>query len=161
MDLIYIGKLVNTHGIKGEVRILSDFEYKKDVFKIDNTLYINNKKYIIKSYRHHKSYDMVVLSDVNSIEEALKLKGESVYIDRNDYRFDGYLNQDLIGLDVYDQDIFKGKVIDILKSEKYDFLVIDGKKKHMVPIIPQFINTIDLDKKVISINYIKGLDNEN
>ena len=160
MDLIYIGKLVNTHGINGEVRILSDFEYKSDIFKVNNALYINNKKYIIKSYRHHKIYEMVTLSDVNSIDMAEKLKGESIYIDRNDYNFKGYLNQDLIGLEVYDKDIYKGKVIDIVKSNKYDLLVIDGKRKHMVPNIPQFIANIDLENKTINVNYIKGLDNE-
>ena len=43
MNLICIGKLVNTHGIKGEVRIISDFKYKSDVFKIGNCLYIDDK----------------------------------------------------------------------------------------------------------------------
>ena len=36
MDKVYIGKVVNTHGIKGELRILSDFPYKDKVFKINN-----------------------------------------------------------------------------------------------------------------------------
>ena len=49
MNLINIGKIVNTHGLKGEIRIISDFKYKKDVFKTDNIVYINNEKYIIKS----------------------------------------------------------------------------------------------------------------
>ena len=87
MDLIYIGDLVNTHGIKGEVRIISDFKYKDDVFKANNSLYINNNKYIIKSYRHHKTYDMVMLDGINNIDDAINLKGSKVYINRNDYNF--------------------------------------------------------------------------
>ena len=160
MDLICIGKLVNTHGIKGEVRILSDFEYKDKVFQISNNIYINNTKYVIKSYRKHKNYDMVTLDGINSIEDANILKNENVYIDRNDYSFDGYLNIDLIGLDVYDNDEYKGKVKEIEKGSKYDLLVIDGIKRHLVPIIPEFINDIDLDSRRIYINYIKGLDLE-
>ncbi len=158
--LIYLGKIVNTHGIKGEIRIISDFKYKKDVFKIDNKLYIDNNTYIINSYRPHKSYDMVTLNGINDINAAIKLKGLDVYINKEDYNF-GYLNEDLIGLDVYDDNIYKGKIVDIVKSKKYDLFVVDGIKRHMVPYIKEFIKDIDIDKKRIYVNYIRGLDNEN
>ena len=54
MDKICVGKFVNTHGLKGEIRIISDFEYKNDVFKPDNKIYINDQLFIIDSYRKHK-----------------------------------------------------------------------------------------------------------
>lgn len=160
MNLLYIGELVNTHGIKGEVRVISDFKYKQDVFKTNNSIYIDNNKYIIKSYRPHKIYDMLVLDGVNSIEDAITLKGSKLYIDRSEYSFDGYLDEDLIGLSVYFNDEYKGKVVDIEKSVKYDLLVIDGTKKHMVPNIAEFVKKIDLENKKIYIEYIKGLDHE-
>lgn len=161
MDLVYIGKLVNTHGLKGEVKIISDFEYKSDVFNTDNSIYIKEKKYIIKSYRKHKNYDMVILDGIDNIDLALNLKGENVYINRSDYKFNGYLNVDLIGLEVYDNNTYKGKVIDIEKGSKYDLLIIDGIKKHLVPNISEFIKEIDLKNNKIYIKYIKGLDLEN
>lgn len=160
MDLICIGKIVNTHGLKGEIRIISNFKYKLDVFKNNNIVYIDNSKYIIKSYRYHKIYDMITLENVESIEQAENLKGLNIYINREDYKFDGYLNEDIIGLDVYDKGTYKGKVIDILKTINNDLLVIDGIKKHMVPNIPEFIKEIDLKNKKINIEYIRGLDNE-
>lgn len=160
MNLIYLGKIVNTHGLKGEIRIISDFKYKGDVFKINNIVYINNSKYIIKSYRFHKVYDMITLQDINNIEEAEMLKGLDIYINREDYVFDGFLYEDIINLDVYDDNKYKGKVVDILKTTNNDLLVIDGLKKHMVPNIPQFVKKVDLDNKKIYIEYIRGLDNE-
>jgi len=160
MNYIYLGKIVNTHGLKGELRIVSDFKYKNDIFKSDNVLYINNDKYIIKSYRKHKIYDMVMLEDINSIDDALELKGYNVYIKREDYKFNGYLDSDLIGLDVYDNNIYKGKITNIYKTSKNDLLVIEGKKRHMVPNINEFIKEVDLKNNKIYINYIKGLDNE-
>lgn len=160
MNLVYIGKLVNTHGIKGEVRIISDFKYKKDVFKKGNEIIIDNNKFIIESYRHHKIYDMVTLKDINSIETAITLKGLNVYINKDDYTFDGYLNEDLIGLSVYDNDKLKGKVVEILKTNLYEILVIEGNKRHMVPNIPEFIKNVDIENKRIEIKYIEGLDNE-
>ena len=160
MDLIYIGKLVNTHGLKGEVKILSDFKYKEDVFKIDNVIYINDNKYIIKSYRRHKVFDMIILDGIDSIEKAEELKGLDIYIKKSEYKFNGILDEDLIGLDVYDNDIYKGKIVDIYKTNSSDLLVIEGKNKHMVPNIPEFVKEIDLKNNKIYIEYIRGLDNE-
>ena len=160
MDLIYIGKLVNTHGLKGEVRLISGFKYKDEVFKINNYIYINNNKYTINSYRYHKIYDMITLENINSIESAEELKGFNAYINRKDYQFDGYLNEDLIGLEVNDKNKLKGKVVDILKTSTNDLLVIDGIKKHMVPNIPECVKEVDLENKKIYIEYIRGLDNE-
>lgn len=160
MNLICIGKLVNTHGIKGEVRIISDFKYKSDVFKIDNCLYIDDKKYVIKSYRIHKIYYMVTFEGLNKIEDVIDLKNSKVFIDRNDYNFKGILDEDLIGLSVYDKGNYKGKIVDILKTHNYDLLVIDGKRKHMVPYIYEFVKNIDLSNSKIEIEYIRGLDNE-
>lgn len=160
MNFVYIGKLVNTHGLKGEVRIISDFKYKNLVFKSGNEIIINDTKYTIESYRHHKMYDMITLKDIKTIDDALNLKGLNVYIDRDNYEFDGYLDEDLIGLSVYDNDIYKGKIVEILKNDLYTILVIDGIKKHMVPNIPEFIKRIDLENNKVEINYIEGLDNE-
>jgi len=160
MDLINIGKIVNTHGLKGEIRIISDFKYKKDIFKTNNIVYINDNKYIIKSYRFHKIYDMITLENVDTIEKAEELKGLNIYINRTDYKFHGYLNEDLIGLEVYDNEIYKGKVVDIVKTVTNDLLVIEGNKRHMVPNTPTFIKEVDLENNKIYIKYIRGLDNE-
>ncbi len=160
MNFINIGKLVNTHGIKGEVRIISDFKYKDIIFKAGNNIYINDIKYKIISYRKHKIYDMLQLDKVDNIEIAQTLKGYNVYIDKNDYEFDGYLDEDLIGLSVYDGEKYKGKVVDILKTTSNDLLVIDGIKKHLVPNISNFVKNVDLKSKRIEIKYIKGLDYE-
>ena len=157
----FIGKLVNTHGLKGEVRIISNFKYKDIVFKEGNTIYIESDPYIIKSYRTHKNFDMVKLDGITKIEQAEVFKGSSVYIDKSNYTFPGVLDSDLIGLNVYDKTKYKGKVVDIVESPLYKLLVIDGVKKHLIPIIDNFIKEIDLDKKKIYINYIKGLDDEN
>ena len=54
MNLIKIGHVSNTHGLKGEIRILSNFKFKDNVFKVSNKLYIMNDELVIKSYRKHK-----------------------------------------------------------------------------------------------------------
>lgn len=164
MNYIYIGDIVNTHGIKGEVKILSHFKYKSNVFIKETPLYVgkNKTKLIIKSYRKHKIFDMVTFVGIDDINEVLKYKGEPVYIDKNEIKIDGILNEEIIDMDVYDEDAFIGKVTDILNNGVYDILVIENNNnKSLVPNISEFVKNIDTNTKRIDINKIEGLINEN
>ena len=160
MNLIYIGDVTNTHGLKVEIRIVSDFKYKKTVFKAGKKLYIRDSELVIKTYRIHKNYDMITFNNLNTIEDVLIYKNEPVYINRDDFKFRGYLDEDLIGLDAYNEDKLMGKVTGILKGNKQDILIIENGKKHMVPNVKEFIKSVDLNNKKININYIKGLVDE-
>ena len=77
MNWIYIGEIVNTHGLKGEVRLLSDFEYKKEAFLLGNKVYIgkNKEEVTIKTYRVHKEYDMFTFENLNTIDDVIIYKG--------------------------------------------------------------------------------------
>lgn len=163
MKYIYIGDIVNTHGLKGELRIISDFRYKDKVFKPGFSIYVGRAKerLEIKTYRQHKNYDMVTLVDVNGIEEAIAYKGDSVYIDRSSLNIDGYFDEDLIGLKAYIDNNFIGEIVDILKNKANDILVVvNGDHRYLVPNHPEFILKINLPNHRVDINNIKGLINE-
>lgn len=153
---IYIGTIVNTHGLKGEVRIKSDFKYKDLVFVKGTTIYIGDKleEKEINSYRPHKDFDMITIKDINYINDVLIYKGLKVYIKRDSLDDELIFNEDLIGLSVYTDKVI-GIVNNIIKSKAHDILVLDNKV--MIPFIDEFINNIDLDKGIIYINDIKGL----
>lgn len=157
---IYIGKIVNTHGIKGEVRILSDIEYKKEIFKTNNHLYIgkNKENVIINSYRVHKNFDMVTFNNINDINKVLKYKGENIYIKKEEIKIDGYFDEELVGLEVYTDKLI-GTVKEIRKGYQ-DLFVIEGNKEYLVPKIEPFIKNIDIENKKIYINSIEGLIDE-
>ena len=163
MDYIYIGDIVNTHGLKGEVRIVSSFKFKTNAFKIDMPFYIGKekKKEIVSSYRKHKNFDMVCFKDKNHIDDVIIYKNEPVYINRDDLEYEGYLNEDLIGLNVYCNNELIGHIDSILKTDAHEILVIQNGSKHMVPNIDEFIEDVDLENKRIDIKYMKGLLNEN
>lgn len=163
MDYIYIGDIVNTHGIKGEVRILSNFKYKSMIFKSGFSLYVGNKyeKMIINSYRRHKNFDMVVFDGIFSINDVLKYKGDPVYILRNSISV-LYFNDDLIGMSVYSNNQFIGKITSIVNNGIYDILVISNNGvDSMVPNIDEFVIGIDVVNSRVDINVIEGLINEN
>lgn len=157
MNFIYIGKIVNTHGIKGEVRIISNFKYKENVFIKNNNLYVGKsyEKLIISNYRKHKNYDQVIFENINDINCVLKYKGENVYINRDEIKLDGILNEDLINIDVYDEDKLIGRVTDIISNGAHEIIVVNNKI--LIPYVDEFIKKIDIEKKRIDINVIEGL----
>ncbi|MEG0826076.1 MAG: ribosome maturation factor RimM [Bacilli bacterium] len=164
MNYIYIGEIVNTHGLKGEVRIISDFKYKSKVFIKGMAVYVgkNKESLIINSYRIHKTFDMVTFVDFLNINDVLIFKGEKVYINKEDINIDGYFDEDLINLDVYGNNLYIGKVITILKGVKNDNLVIKNNNiQNIIPNIKEFVKNVDLENKRIDINLIEGLINEN
>ena len=161
-EFIYIGKIVNTHGIKGEVRILSDFERKDKVFIKGMNIYIGKKKEkeIINSYRHHKNFVMITIIGYTDINQVLKYKGLNVYIKKSDLNLDNgeYLDSDLIGLDVIVDGLVKGKVTDIINLNGNKLIVIDSfSNKVYVPYQKEFISIIDFTNRKIVITPIKGM----
>ena len=122
MEFINIGKIVNTHGIKGELRILSDFRHKEKVFKKGMKFYVGKDKeeFIVNSYRFHKIFDMVTFEGFNNINEVLYLKGRQVYINKEDLVLDDgevYID-DLIGYDVIIGEKNIGKVTGVMYNSK-------------------------------------------
>lgn len=154
--MLFLGKLVNTHGIKGEVRILSDFKYKELVFKKGNYLYIGEDKLLINSYRVHKGYDMVTFDGINDINDVLKYKGKKVFINKDEFEFPGILNEDLIGVSVYSSGELIGKVKDIYKNVNQELLVLDNGS--MIPFVDEFV--IGVSKERIDVKLVKGLIDE-
>lgn len=164
MNYILIGEIVNTHGLKGELRLLSEFRFKKDVFKEGQTVYLGKRKQemVIKSYRPHKAYDMITFEGIDSIDAAIIFKTDQVFINRDDLKIDGYVNEDIVGLQVYNGDTLIGVVDSIMKSPKDDILVIKSKtQKHLIPFIDEFVINVDLNRKEVKIKIIEGLLNDN
>lgn len=161
-DYIYIGKIVNTHGIKGEIRILSDFEKKDKVFVKGMPIYIGRKKEreVINSYRHHKNFEMITMEGYYDINQVLRYKGLYVYTKKQDLKLDDgeYLETDLINLTVLVDDKKKGIITDIRDSGHNKFLVIKTDSKEVfVPYQKEFIGNIDFPNKKIEIKPIKGM----
>ena len=84
MDLVYVGKIVNTHGIKGELRIRSDFEKKELVFIPGNKIIIDKEEHTIRTYRYHKVFDMITIDDYDNINDVLCFVGKKVYVSRDE-----------------------------------------------------------------------------
>ncbi len=160
MENIYIGKVVNTHGIKGEIRILSDFPYKDKVFLIDNEIIIGNNKYIIKSYRVHKGYDMVTLDGYNDINDVLFLLKKDVYISRDllNLNDNEILDEELMTYKVVSEDGKEGKIEEIFKASSSNKIIrVMFDREVLIPFNSPLVKKIDKTNKMIIVELIEGM----
>lgn len=158
MEYVCIGKLVNTHGIKGEVKLLSNFEYKDKAFVVGMNFYIgeDKEKVTVNSYRHHKVFDMVTFKEYNYINDVLKFKNKIVYVLKPDLALDNnsILDRDYIGMNAYYEGVLVGKVNDIINNNGYKLMLIGTK---YVPFNKEFISSVDVTKNELILKNVEGL----
>ncbi len=156
MKYIYVGKIVNTHALKGEVRIISDFEYKDRVFNKDNLLYVGYDKDELKveSYRKHKQFDMVKLYGIDHINDVLKYKGSDVYIGEESLNLkeNEILVSDLTNYEVYNNDEYVGKIEEYRCDNGNKLIKVNNK---YIPYNNNFILKYDKINKRIYFNGIE------
>lgn len=157
MNLKRLGVIVNTHGIKGEVRIISNFEYKDRIFIPGNSIYLNNNEELkIDTYRKHKNYDMITFNNITDIRDVLRYKGQSVYYDKDKLVLNDneYLDDDLINLDAYYNNTLIGKIDNIELNGNKKLFVINNK---LIPYNDNFIESIDIPNNKIILKNLEGL----
>ena len=160
MDKVYIGKIVSTHGIKGEIRILSDFPFKDKVFVVGNKLIIDDKEYVIKTYRVHKNFDMVTLNDYHDINEVLFLMKKNVYFDKDSLKLseDEVLDSELINYEVLTKDGKKGIIKEIFMASSNNKIIrVMLDKEYLIPVNSPMLEKIDKKNKCIVIDIIEGM----
>ena len=163
MEYIYIGKIVSTHGIKGEIKIISDFDFKEKAFKIGNRIYFGNdkKEFVITSYRRHKNYEMITLDGFNNINLVLPFMKENVYILDTDLKLDEneILDSSLNGLNIYCNEELLGEITEIFApspSRKVIRFTSNGKN-YLVPYMQNFVKTIDLSNRKVVLYSMEGV----
>ena len=162
MKYVLIGKIVNTHGLKGEVRVLSDFKYKDRVFIPEMTIYVGKEKKpeVIVSYRHHKIFEMIMMKGYNDIDEVLKYKGDYVFVNKDDIKLNDkeYLDEDIIGQQVFVDSKYLGVVKRIENHNGNEILVvINDNKNYLIPYNFDIILNVDLKKREMHVKNISGL----
>lgn len=163
-----VGKINNTHGVKGEMKLMlwcDDIEYLKqfDVLYLDDN---GSQSVKVVSVRPQKNNAIIRLEGVDTIEQAEELKGKLLYCDRDDAEIDEDANYiaDLIGCYVVDIDTEEeyGKVVDVVNYGSCDIYDIESWGKHsLIPAAPDIVKDINTEYKVIRIKAMKGLFDEN
>lgn len=154
MKKVYLGKIVSTHGIKGELKIKSTFPYKEKAFRIGNHLIIEEKKYEIKTYRVHKQFDMVTLDNYHDINEVLFLLKKNVYIEKEELSLakEEVLEEELIKYQVLTTSGKRGIIKEIFfASPTNKIMRVMFDKEVLVPLNSPLVK-IDVEKQEIRID---------
>ena len=163
-----VGKIVNTHSLKGEVKIISSTDFEEQRFEKGTELLITRGNQVVKevtveSYRTHKNNLLVKFVGIDSIEEAEKLKNLQIKIDsenigeleENEYYF-----HEIIGCEVFDENGKSlGEISEILTPGANDVWVIKSQngKEILIPYIEDVVKKIDVENKKIDIEVMEGL----
>lgn len=162
MEYVYLGKIVNTHGVKGEVKIESHTDFYSERFKKGSTVYLGDDytALTVKSARMHKGFILALFENYEDINLVLKFKGLNLYKASDDIEplKDGYYFKDLKGLDVYLADDKVGKVLYVEEGIRNNYLRVEvNNEQKLIPFIDTFIKNVDLDTKRIDIVEMEGL----
>jgi len=161
LNLLESGEIVNTHGVRGEVKInpwcdSADFLLDFDKF------YVDGKAIDVMSARVHKNCVLASLKGVNDINAAMALRGKTISINKSDIELEEgqYFISDLIGLEVYDteSETVVGRISDVLNLPANDaYVVRDGAEEYMIPVVREFVLAVDLDAKRVTVKLIPGM----
>lgn len=161
-----IGQIVNTFGIKGQVKIVP---FTDDITRYDELkeIYVEKKNELklfqIEQVNYKKNMVIIKLKGIETVEEAEKLRNCYLKIDRKDAKKlpkDTYFIVDLLGLDVYtDEGKLLGKVDDIYNAGSSDIYVVKDElgKQILLPAIKDVLKEVDLENQKIIVHLIKGL----
>lgn len=157
MEKIKVGDIVNTHGIKGELKIIRT---GVEEFNRDISYFIDEKEVKITNSRFHKNAYIIKLKDYSNINDVLIFKGKSIFINKDDLieYDDEFYHIDLIGLDVYEKDEIIGKLVKVDSYEANDVFTVKADDRDiLIPAVEEFILNIDLDNNRIDVKLIEGM----
>ena len=160
-DKFEVGKIVNTFGIKGEVKVALYTENINN-FKKGNKIYVNNKEMQVEHSRLQKNMLILKLKGVDNMTDAEDLRDSIITVERNKKELPSgtYYIADLIGLDVYtDEGNLLGKIIDIYNTGANDIYTVktfEGKEV-LLPAIKDVVKQVDLQNEKIIVHILKGL----
>lgn len=163
MSKVEVGKIINTRGLRGEMKVYPYLDEPEDFLEF-NYLLIKDEKYNIKGVKFFKNMVFVTLEGIDTIEKAEMLKNSLVEIydeDLPELSEGEFYIKDIIGMEVVTDDgISLGKIKDVLRTGSNDVYEIEraGLKPMYLPAIKDVILDTDLDKNLMTVHIIPGLD---
>ena len=172
MNYFNVGKIVNTQGLQGEMRVLSVTDFAEERFKKGNILALFDKKdqfvmdVEIASHRKVKNFDIIKFKGMYHINDIEKFRDFTLKVreeDLTDLEDGEFYYHEIIGLEVYENDVLLGTIKEILQPGANDVWVVKrkGKRDLLLPYIPPVVLRIDIEQGRVDVEIPEGLDDEN
>lgn len=169
-DYLAVGKVVNTHGVRGELKVMP---MTSDNSRFDYLLYVTAqfegkpKEFRVTSARLHKNFVLMRLQGIETMDDAEKLKGQELLVQRKNARpleEDEFFICDILGMEVYEENHLLGTLIDVLETGSNDVYVIQNpdkeKKDLLLPALKSVILSVDIEGKRMQVKIPEGLVDE-
>ena len=156
LQFIEAGEIVTTHGVRGEVKVLTWLDSPELLCEFDRCR-IGGKDYTMESVRVQKTCNLVKLSGIDTMEAAQAMRGKVIELYREDIDEDVIFGAELIGVEVYEGDALLGKITDVLDYPASSVYVVSGEHEYMIPAVNQFILSTDLDENRMQVKLIEGM----
>ncbi|MGT2757575.1 ribosome maturation factor RimM [Streptococcus ovuberis] len=171
MNYFNVGKIVNTQGLQGELRVLSVTDFAEERFKKGSKLALFDQKenfvmeVEIASHRKQKNFDIVKFKGLYHINEVEKYKEHSLKIAEDnltDLDEGDFYYHEIIGLEVYENDQLIGTISEILQPGANDVWVVKrkGKRDLLLPYIPPVVLNVNIPAGRVDVELLEGLDDE-
>ena len=158
-DFLDCGEIVNTHGVRGEMRIVP-WADSPDFLCQFSTLYVDGAPRKVLTCRVHKGSVIARFDGVDTVEQAMLLKGKTVQMRRTDAKLPegAFFLEDIIGLDVVDEAGQKlGTLKEILSPSLQQVYVVQGEREILIPAVPEFILETNIEGGYIKVHLIEGM----
>ena len=158
-DFLDCGQIVNTHGVRGEVRIVP-WADSPDFLCQFSILYIDGAPHRVLSSRVHKGSVIAKLDGVDTVEEAMLLRDKTVQLCRADAKLPKgtFFLADIVGLNVVDEEgRTLGTLKEVLSPSVQQVYVIAGEREILIPAVPEFILETNIEGGYIKVRLIEGM----
>lgn len=160
MELIEIGQIVGTHGIRGEIKLTPWTDDIYDLLDLEKFYYCDGTPLHVDQSRVHKNMLIVKFREIKDMNEAELQRGKTLYTEKTPLPEGRFYIQDLIGLDAVSEGEIIGKLTDVFNTGSNDIYEIktdDGKRLYL-PVIDGVIDSVDLDEHKIYVTIPEGLE---
>ena len=158
MKLQYIeaGEIVTTHGVKGEIKLLTWLDSPEDLVDFDRCR-IDGKEYGMESVRVQKTCNLIKLQGVDTVEDANILRGKVLELYREDIDDEVIFAAELIGMEVFAEGKSIGKIKDVLDYPGNAVYVVKGEFEYMIPAVKEFILDTDMEANRMQVKLLEGM----
>lgn len=158
MKLPYIeaGEIVTTHGVRGEVKVLSWLDSPEMLCEFDRCR-ISGREYVMDSVRVQKTCNLVKLRGVDTMEDAQKLRGKTMELYREDISDELIFAAELVDVEVYADGVSIGRIKEVLDYPGNSVYVVQGEREYLIPAVKEFILSTDLEKNQMQVKLLKGM----
>ncbi len=156
LPFIEAGQIVTTHGVRGEIKLLTWLDSPEDLCPL-RRCQIGGKTYPIEAVRVQKTCNLVKLGGVDTMEAAQSLRGKVLELYREDLDPDAIFAAELTGVQVYADGACIGRITDVLDYPGNKVYVVSGEHEYLIPAVRQFILSTDLEKNEMHVTLLEGM----